>query len=183
MPFTFSHYELSGLVLIEQKTFEDPRGFFKETYQYEAFAAQGIGDTFVQDNLSVSARDVLRGLHFQIPPMAQAKLVSVIKGTILDVVVDLRKNSPTFQKWAAIELAAEKHQALYIPLGFAHGFLALENDSYVSYKTSAPYSPEHERGLRWNDPDIGIVWPIASPQLSAKDAKLPFIGEITNSVF
>lgn len=183
MPFTFSHYELSGLVLIEQKTFEDPRGFFKETYQYEAFAAQGIGDTFVQDNLSVSARDVLRGLHFQIPPMAQAKLVSVIKGTILDVVVDLRKNSPTFQKWAAIELAAEKHQALYIPVGFAHGFLALENDSYVSYKTSAPYSPEHERGLRWNDPDIGIVWPIASPQVSAKDASLPFIGEITNSVF
>ncbi len=183
MPFSFSHYELSGLILIEQKTFEDPRGFFKETYQFDAFAAHGIQERFVQDNLSVSARDVLRGMHFQAPPLAQAKLVSVIKGTILDVVVDLRQDSPTFQKWAAIEIAAERHQALYIPVGFAHGFLALENDSYVTYKTSAPYSPEHERGIRWNDPDIGIVWPIASPQVSAKDAALPFIDELPDSLF
>lgn len=183
MPFTFSHYELSGLVLIEQKTFEDARGYFKETYQYDAFAAQGIEDNFVQDNLSVSARDVLRGMHFQIPPKAQAKLVCVLKGTVLDVAVDLRKESPTYLKWAAIELAAGRHQALYIPVGFAHGFLALENDSYVYYKTSAPYSPEHEQGIRWNDPDIGIVWPIASPQVSTKDAALPFFEEYSNGIF
>ncbi len=183
MPFSFSNYELSGLVLVEQKTFDDARGFFKETYQYDDFAKHGIQDTFVQDNLSVSARDVLRGLHFQIPPMAQAKLVSVLKGTILDVVVDLRNNSPTVHKWAAIELAAENHHSLYIPVGFAHGFMALENDTYVSYKTSAPYSQKHERGIRWNDPDVGIVWPIASPQLSEKDAALPFIGEMNSSIF
>jgi len=183
MPFSFIDYELSGLVLVEQKTFDDSRGYFKETYQYDAFAEHGIQDRFVQDNLSVSARDVLRGLHFQLPPKAQAKLVSAIKGTVLDVVVDLRRGSSTYRKWAAIELSAEKHQALYIPAGFAHGFLALENDTYVSYKASAPYSPEHERGIRWNDPDIGIVWPIASPEVSEKDAALPFIDELPDSLF
>ena len=183
MPFTFSHFELSGLVLIEQKTFDDSRGFFKEVYKQEAFAENGITDTFVQDNLSVSARDVLRGLHFQIPPKAQAKLVNVISGTILDVVVDLRRDSTTYREWAAIELSAEKHQALYVPAGFAHGFLALENDSCVLYKTSAEYSPEHEGGIRWNDPGIGIVWPIASPEVSEKDAALPFIDELSDNLF
>ena len=183
MPFTFNRYEMSGLVLIEQKAFGDARGFFKETYRREVFAENGIKDEFVQDNLSVSARDVLRGLHFQLPPKAQAKLVTVLRGAILDVVVDLRKDSPTYRQWTALELSGKDHHALYVPVGFAHGFLSLENDTYVAYKTSAEYSPEHEGGLRWNDPHIGIVWPVASPKISDKDAVLPFLDEIEGRPF
>lgn len=183
MPFTFTRYELSGLVLIEQKTFEDHRGFFKETYQQEAFAANGITDTFVQDNVSVSARDVLRGLHFQRPPMAQAKLVTVYRGSILDVVVDLRRNSPTFKEWVALEISASDHHALYVPEGFAHGFLSLENDTVVHYKVSRPYSPEHDGGIRWNDPGIGVIWPVAVPRVSEKDEALPFVDDLGENPF
>jgi len=183
MPFTFTQYDKSGLILIEQKTFGDGRGFFKETYKYEEFAKNGIKDNFVQDNFSVSAKNVLRGLHFQIPPKAQAKLVTVLNGAILDIVVDLRKDSPTFKQWTAFEISSNDHHALYVPVGFAHGFLALENDTFVAYKTSAEYSPEHDRGLKWNDPHIGIVWPIASPRLSEKDQALPCLDEMTVNPF
>jgi len=183
MPFTFTRYEMSGLVLIEQKTFGDERGFFKEIYRHDTFVENGIEAVFVQDNLSVSARDVLRGLHFQLPPKAQAKLVTVIRGAVLDVVVDLRKSSSTYGLWTALNLSADNHHSLYIPEGFAHGFLSLENDTCVAYKTSAEYSPEHEGGIRWNDPRIGIVWPVASPRLSEKDAALPFLDQIKESPF
>ncbi len=183
MPFTFTQYEMSGLVLIEQKTFDDHRGYFKETYRQDIFAANGITDTFVQDNVSVSAMDVLRGLHFQRPPMAQAKLVTVYRGTILDVVVDLRGNSPTFKEWMALEISANDHHALFVPEGFAHGFLSLENDTIVHYKVSRPYSPEHDGGIRWNDPGIGVIWPVSAPRISEKDEALPFIDDLGGSVF
>ena len=183
MPFTFHNFELSGLVLIEQQTFEDSRGFFKEVYKYNDFRADGIADVFVQDNYSVSGKNVVRGLHFQVPPKAQSKLITVLCGAILDVVVDLRTSSPTYREWATIELTAAQHNSLYIPQGFAHGFLALENDTCILYKTSAEYSPAHERGIRWNDPQIGIVWPIPSPHLSEKDATLPFIDELPETPF
>jgi dTDP-4-dehydrorhamnose 3,5-epimerase len=183
MPFSFTQYGLSGIVLVEQQTFADHRGFFKETYKYGEFASAGIEESFLQDNLSVSARDVFRGLHFQVPPKAQAKLVTVIRGAILDVVVDLRKESPTYLQWMALEMAGTEHKALYIPEGFAHGFLTLENDTYVAYKTSAEFSPDCERGIRWNDPNIGIVLPISSPQTSEKDAALPMVDEIEDTPF
>jgi dTDP-4-dehydrorhamnose 3,5-epimerase len=183
MSFRFNRHELSGLVLIEQQTFEDQRGFFKEFYRYDLFAEQGITATFVQDNVSVTAKDVLRGLHFQYPPKAQAKLVTVLHGTIIDIVVDLRRASPTYRQWTALELPASTHRALYVPEGFAHGFLAMENDTMVLYKCSALYDPQLEGGIRWNDPGIGIIWPISAPQLSHKDSILPFIDELSEPPF
>ncbi len=183
MPFTFSRYGLSGIVLVEQQTFADHRGYFKETYKYGEFAGAGIEETFLQDNLSVSARDVFRGLHFQVPPKAQAKLVTVIRGAILDVVVDLRSESETYLQWMALEISGTEHKALYIPEGFAHGFLTLENDTFVAYKTSAEFCPECERGIRWNDPSIGIVLPVSSPQISEKDAALPLLEELEEQLF
>jgi dTDP-4-dehydrorhamnose 3,5-epimerase len=183
MSFTFDPHELSGLVLIEQQPFPDQRGFFKEVYRSDVFAEHGITDTFVQDNLSVTAKHVLRGLHFQYPPRTQAKLVTVLHGTIVDVVVDLRQDSPTYRKWAALEMPATEHRALYVPQGFAHGFLATENDTVVLYKCSSLYEPSLDGGIRWNDPDIGIIWPVASPRLSEKDGALPFLDELTKPPF
>jgi dTDP-4-dehydrorhamnose 3,5-epimerase len=160
--------------------FQDERGFFSEVWSDERFAAAGIAATFVQDNVSVSkTKGVIRGLHFQAPPAAQAKLVRVSRGAVFDVGVDIRRSSPTFGRWAGVVLSAEKWNQLYVPQGFAHGFVTLEDDTEVTYKVSAAYSPENERSIRWDDPAIGIEWPIAvQPTLSAKDEAAPLLADV-----
>src|SRR5690606_21623011 len=138
----------------------------------------GIPDEFVQDNLSLSQKGVLRGLHYQAPPFGQGKLVSVLRGRVLDVAVDIRFGSPTFGKHVAVELSADNKRQLWIPEGFAHGFLSLENDTLFSYKCTNVYSKEHDRGVRWNDPALGIAWGIEEPLLSEKDTAQPLLSEI-----
>lgn len=159
----FTPAPLDGLLLIEPKLFGDSRGWFTTTFQRELFAANGICDDFNQDNLSQSKQGTLRGMHYQLEPHAQAKLVRVVSGKIFDVAVDIRRGSPTFGKWAGYELSAANGRALYIPVGFAHGFLALE-ESLVAYKCSGAYAPQSDRSLLWSDPAIAIRWP-AEPNL------------------
>ena len=177
MPFQFSRLAIRDVVLIEPTVFPDERGFFVESYKYSEFSAFGINERFVQDNHSHSKKGVLRGLHYQEPPKAQGKLVRVIAGEILDVGVDIRKESPTYCKWVGEMLSAENRRMLYIPPGFAHGFCVLNELAEVLYKTTEEYSLEHDAGIRWNDPEIGIQWPIEHPILSAKDAALPTLHE------
>lgn len=165
--------QIPEVILIEPRIFKDSRGFFYELYNQSAFTAQGIKENFIQDNVSFSSKGVLRGLHYQIPPKAQAKLVRVLKGAILDIVVDLRKASKTFGKHVAVRLDAEKREMLYVPAGFAHGFCALEDDTEVLYKVSNFYSPEHERGVLWNDPDLKIEWPAMDFIILEKDKLFP----------
>lgn len=168
------HFEdifISGVKIIHPRVFNDPRGYFYESYNKKAFAEAGIKDDFVQDNQSLSEKGVLRGLHFQIPPYAQSKLVRVIRGSVLDVVVDIRKNSSTYGKHFSIELSEENKTILYIPEGFAHGFVTLEDNTLFSYKCGNFYNKESEEGLMWNDPDLNIDWRIESPILSEKDQK------------
>jgi len=169
---------LAGLLLIEPKRHGDHRGFFAETYSQRAYAALGVDATFVQDNHSVSAAlGTVRGLHFQAPPAAQAKLVRCGRGAIFDVAVDIRRGSPTYGRWAGYTLSAENGVQLYIPVGFAHGFATLELDSEIIYKCSDYYALETEGALRWDDPDIGINWPLTSaPVLSKKDATAPLLA-------
>ena len=172
---------LSGVMVIRSKRYSDPRGYFAETYVRRDFSAAGIDREFVQDNQSgSSARGTVRGLHFQIPPFAQAKLVRVLRGRILDVVVDLRRASPSFGRHLAIELGADTGDQLYVPSGFAHGFCTLVPNTEVSYKVDAVYSAEHDRGVNWADPALGIVWPVrqADAVLSAKDAALPLLRDL-----
>jgi len=153
---------LSGVLHVTPPRFGDVRGYFCETYNSSAFAAVGIDRVFVQDNQSLSReKGVIRGMHFQIPPFAQAKLVRVLRGSIYDVAVDIRKASPTYGRSVAVTLSAELGNQLFVPEGFAHGFCTLEPDTEVLYKVDAPYSRDHERGLLWNDPAIGAGWPIA----------------------
>lgn len=178
MPFTFHRLEIPDVILIEPKVFGDPRGFFVETYKRSEFIENGICEQFVQDNWSRSCRGTLRGLHFQKPPKAQAKLVTVLHGEVFDVAVDIRKNSPTFGKWVGIHLSDNKPQMLYIPKGFAHGFCVLSDEADFVYKVSDEYCRELDSGIRWNDPTIGIPWPIVEPLLSAKDLQLPLLNEI-----
>jgi dTDP-4-dehydrorhamnose 3,5-epimerase len=168
---------LPGVLLIEPKRFGDARGYFLETWQRERYAAAGIDLPFVQDNLSRSAHGILRGLHLQ-NPVAQGKLVFVLEGAVFDVAVDVRVGSPTFGKWVGMTLSAEDHRQLWIPPGFAHGFCVTTESAVFSYKCTAPYAPEHEVGVRWNDPDIGIAWPIAEPLLSVKDGAHPSLRDI-----
>lgn len=170
--------KLSGIKLLKPKRFGDHRGFFAETYSQQAYAALGVDATFVQDNHSVSAAvGTVRGLHFQAPPHAQAKLVRCGRGAIFDVAVDIRRGSPTYGRWAGYTLSAENGAQLYIPVGFAHGFATLEPDSEIIYKCSDYYTPETEGALRWDDPDIGIKWPLTSaPVLSGKDATAPLLA-------
>lgn len=176
MPFTFKRLEIPDLILVIPKVFQDPRGFFMETYKLSDFKEQGIPE-FVQDNHSYSKKGVLRGLHYQLPPKAQGKLVRCVKGKILDVAVDIRRSSKTFKKWVAVELSEENNYMLYIPPGFAHGFLVLSEEAHVIYKVTEEYSPQHDRGIIWNDEEIGINWPIDNPILSPKDANLPPLRE------
>ena len=179
MPFQIRTTPIDGLLVIEPKVFADERGFFMESFKASDFAAFGITQNFVQDNHSKSRKGVIRGLHFQRAPYAQGKLVRVTHGCAWDVAVDLRKGSPTFGTWCAVELSADNHLLFWIPEGFAHGFLALEDDTELLYKCTAEYNPTSDGGIRWNDPDIGVAWPQigVSPLLSTKDAVLPLLKD------
>ncbi len=169
---------IEGLILIEPETFADARGFFRETFRASGFKKPGRELDFVQDNESLSKAGVLRGLHFQRPPHAQAKLVRVSFGRVFDVAVDLRPGSETYGRWAAYDLSADNGRQLFIPEGFAHGFLALEDNTVLSYKVTDYYYPECDGGLLWNDPFIGVEWPAGEPLLSAKDAALPPLADL-----
>ena len=181
MPFQFHRLEIPDIVLVEAQSFGDHRGYFLETYRMSSFSTNGISDAFVQDNLSHSHHGVLRGLHYQNHPKAQGKLVTVLKGEIFDVAVDIRKGSLTYGRWVGMTLSADCYRMLYVPVGFAHGFCVMSEEATVSYKATEEYAPDLERGIAWNDPDIGIRWPIESPILSAKDAQLPLLNEADNS--
>jgi dTDP-4-dehydrorhamnose 3,5-epimerase len=163
---------LPGVLLIEPQAYGDARGFFYETYRSERYSKLGIGGRFVQDNVSYSEHGVLRGLHLQ-HPRAQGKLVFVLQGEVFDVAVDVRVGSPTFGQWTAAVLSAENRSQLYIPEGFAHGFCVTGPSALFAYKCTEPYVPENEAVFAWNDPDIGIEWPIDHPRLSAKDGTAP----------
>lgn len=175
-----------GIIEIVPKKFGDARGFLAETYHRAQFHAAGIPAEWVQDNQSFSAQNgVLRGLHVQLAPDAQHKLIRVLRGSIFDVAVDVRPSSPDFGKWVSCILSAEAFNQLYIPKGFAHGFLTLEPDVDVFYKVSAPYMPGSERAIAWNDPALAIDWPLQSgqvPLLSAKDAAAPRLSAIASSL-
>lgn len=160
---------LTGLYIIEPKVFKDERGYFYESYNQQTFSDAGIKDVFVQDNQSLSQKNVVRGLHFQHPPFAQAKLVRVIKGAVLDIVVDIRKNSPTYGQNFSIELTEDNFLMLYIPAGFAHGFATLTDNTIFAYKCSAFYNKASEDTILWNDPDLNIQWNVKNPIISEKD--------------
>ncbi|MBW5448498.1 dTDP-4-dehydrorhamnose 3,5-epimerase [Cohnella sp. CFH 77786] len=169
---------LSEVKLIVPAVFQDHRGFFMETYNLERFSEHGITMTFVQDNHSLSTEPgVLRGLHYQLNPAAQTKLVRVTAGAIFDVVVDIRKGSPTFGQWEGFELSAENKHQLLVPRGFAHGFCTLRPNTEVQYKVDALYSLAHDRGVAWDDPAIGITWPVDHPILSEKDTRHPMLAD------
>jgi dTDP-4-dehydrorhamnose 3,5-epimerase len=173
--------EIPDVKVTTPRKFGDRRGFFSEIYNRRDFAAAGLGVEFVQDNHSLSAEvGTIRGLHFQSPPFAQDKLVRVARGKILDVAVDIRRSSPTFGRYVAVELSAENWRQLFIPAGFLHGFCTLEADTEVLYKVTNYYSPEHDHGVAWNDPDLAIAWPpeAANAALSAKDAGLPRLRDL-----
>ncbi len=170
---------LPDVLLIEPRVFEDARGWFYESFNARAFReATGLDVDFVQDNHSRSSRGVLRGLHYQMPPAAQGKLVRVLAGAIVDVAVDMRRSSPTFGKWIAEELSAANKRQLYVPVGFAHGFVALEDGTELLYKTTDYYTPAAERAVRWDDPDLAIDWPLGlAPLLAPKDAAAPPLAD------
>ena len=168
---------LPGVLIIEPKIFPDARGFFVETYNKDRYVNNGILPEFVQDNLSFSTRGVLRGLHYQ-NPHAQGKLVYVLQGEVWDVAVDIRRDSPQFGQWTAVTLSSENKKQFYIPPGFAHGFCVLSETALFTYKCTDLYHPECDGGVRWDDPAIGIQWPISDPILSDKDKNLPLLGEL-----
>jgi len=169
--------ELEGLIIIEPKVFGDPRGFFMETWNQRRYSEAGLQAAFVQDNISVSRGGALRGLHCQ-NPSPQGKLVSVLQGAVFDVAVDLRQSSRTFGKWHGLELSGENKRQFFVPPGFAHGFLVLSENAMFQYKCTDFYSPKDELTIRWNDPDIGIEWPMREPTLSEKDAKGSLLREV-----
>jgi len=176
----FTETGLEGAYLVEPAVFRDNRGFFTETYNRKVFADHGIEPDFVQDNYSFSQfKGVIRGLHFQYPPHAQAKLVMVVSGAVFDVIVDLRAGSPTCGAWVGVELSSSPLRMLYVPRGFAHGFCTLVENTHVLYKVDAPYHPASDGGIRWDDPGLNIAWPAGSPVLSKKDGELPFLREIS----
>lgn len=169
---------IPGVLLITPKVFGDSRGFFLETFHASRYAEAGIPEPFVQDNHSHSAKGVLRGLHFQ-KQYPQGKLVSVTHGVVFDVAVDIRKDSPSYGQWVGITLSAEEHQQFYIPPGFAHGFCVLSEFADFHYKCTDYYHPEDEGCIRWDDPDIGIEWPISKPTLSTKDVNAPCLKDLS----
>ena len=171
--------KLDGVCLIRPNRFGDNRGWFMESYSKKDFEEAGLHYEFVQDNRSFTERKgTVRGLHFQRPPMAQAKLLTCLRGSILDVAVDLRPDSPTYKDWVGVILTAEDPTQLLIPRGFAHGFVTLTDHVEFQYKVDNFYSPEHDGGIRWNDPDIGVEWGVSDPILSEKDKKSPFLREL-----
>ena len=169
--------DLQGVKLICPTVFKDDRGFFLESYRRPLYSTFGIDCEFVQDNHSFSKKGTLRGMHFQEMP-GQAKLISVLQGEIFDVAVDIRKSSPNFGKWVGVTLSADRHEQLFIPVGFAHGFCVLSETAHVCYKVSSVYDPTQEREFRYDDPTIGIVWPIWEPLLSLKDRNAPYLHEV-----
>jgi dTDP-4-dehydrorhamnose 3,5-epimerase len=168
---------LSGVLLLQPRVHHDARGFFLESYSARTLAEHGIDDLFVQDNQSRSSRGVLRGLHYQVNP-GQVKLVRVLSGAIFDVVVDIRHDSPTFGQWFGETLSADNHLQMYIPIGFAHGFCVLSDTADIAYKCSTFYSPPDERGLAWDDPEVGIEWPVTDPLVSERDRHHPRLKDI-----
>ena len=174
MPFLFTKLDIPDVILIKPPLYNDDRGFFTEIFKESVFKENGIHYNFVQDNYSQSKKGVIRALHYQLPPKAQGKLVRVLTGKILDVAVDVRRDSPTFLKSVTAELSSENNHMLFIPPGFAHGFVALSDDVRFLYKCTEEYSKEHERGIRSDDPDINIDWGVINPLISEKDQKLPY---------
>lgn len=181
MSFQFKRLEIPEVILVEPRVLGDDRGFFMEVYKQSDFSEFGIVDQFVQSNHSKSAAWVVRGLHFQKKPSGQAKLIRVVAGSIFDVAVDIRKNSPTYGKYVSALLSVENKAILYIPAGFAHGFCTLEKDTEVTYECSNEYSLECDRGIIWNDKDINIQWPVKEPILSDKDQRWPALKEADNN--
>lgn len=177
MPHTFEKLEIADMILVTPKVFGDERGFFTETYKKSEFIKNGIKEEFVQDNHSKSIKNVFRGLHYQLNPKAQGKLVRCTSGNIFDVGVDLRKGSPTFGKYCGRILSEENKQMLYIPRGFAHGFVVLSEFAEVLYKADEEYSPENDRSILWNDPDIGINSDVENPTISEKDKNAPLLKD------
>ena len=177
MGFAFERLSIPDLILIHPRVLPDDRGFFLETYKKSEFVENGVEGDFVQDNHSSSSRAVLRGLHYQLPPHAQGKLVRVVYGKVWDVAVDLRRDSPTFGKWLGVELSSDDMSMFWIPPGFAHGFVSLVDSTQFLYKCTAEYDKSSERGIRWDDPDLGIAWPMGDVLVSSKDAGLPLFRE------
>ncbi|MBF0503487.1 MAG: dTDP-4-dehydrorhamnose 3,5-epimerase [Candidatus Omnitrophica bacterium] len=169
MPFTFKKSALADVVIIEPKVFLDGRGFFTERYKASEFVEHGIKTVFTQVNQSRSQKHVLRGLHYQLNPKAQDKLMIVLRGEIFDVVVDIRKGSPTYGRWIGEHLSESNKKMLYVPCGFAHGFCVLSDEAEIMYYCSNEYAPDLERSILWNDPAINIIWPVSQPLLSSKD--------------
>jgi dTDP-4-dehydrorhamnose 3,5-epimerase len=180
MPFRFAGLEIPEVMLITSQAFPDQRGFLVERYRRSAFVSAGIPQAFVQENYSRSRRGVLRGLHYQKSPQAQGKLISVVRGEIFDVAVDLRRGSPTYGRWVSATLSGESQQMLYVPVGFAHGFCVTSDEADVVYKITAEHAPDLERGIIWNDPDLGIPWPVREPFLSGRDAQLGRLRDADN---
>ena len=181
MTLRFIKTEIPKVELIEPQVFADDRGFFMETYKRSEFAARGISEIFVQVNRSKSLKGTLRGLHYQKHPKAQAKLVQTIAGEIFDVAVDIRRGAPTFGKTVVTMLSSENKRMLYVPPGFAHGFCVVSEETEVSYMTTAEYALECEAGIRWNDPDLAIDWPIDNPKLSDRDRLWPYLKDADNN--
>jgi len=181
MAFQFENLDVEGIVHIEPDICGDQRGFLAEIYKYPEFKKQGIEKSFVQVIYSKSTKGTLRGLHYQKDPMAQGKLVSVVEGEIFDVGVDLREGSPTYGKWVGLTLNAEKKNMLYIPEGFAHGFCILSETAQLIYYCTQVYSPEHERGIIWNDKELDIAWPIENPILSDRDKDFQLLNQTDNN--
>jgi len=181
MPFTFKRLTLPEIIQVELIAFHDKRGFFLETYKYSDFAQNGITGYFVQDHISRSVRNVLRGLHYQKEPKGQDKLVRCGKGEVFDVVVDIRKGSPNYGKWMGILLSEKNNLMIYVPVGFAHGFVVLSEFADMIYKCTQEYSVENDRGIIWNDQTINIDWPIKDPIISEKDLKNPTLEYADNN--
>ncbi len=184
MSLSFSKTEIEGIWLIEPSVYGDYRGQFLEAFREKVFSEKGLISQYVQDNISVSKKGTVRGLHYQKPPFAQAKLVMAIKGAILDVAVDIRRNSPTFGKYVSKVLSDENRNIMYVPPGFAHGFSVLSESATVFYKCNDYYNKQAERGIKWDDPDLNIDWQVIEPVVSEKDQKLPFLNKlITDDLF
>ncbi len=182
MPFKFIPLNIPDIILIEPEISQDKRGFFMETFKFSDFAEHNIRIDFTQENYSKSKKRTLRGLHYQLLPRAQGKLIKVIKGAILDIAVDIRKKSPYFGRYTKILLSEKNKLIIWIPIGFAHGFYALKN-SEILYKTTFEYSPYYERGIIWDDPEINIDWPDKKPLISAKDLLWPTLNQAENNFF
>lgn len=181
MPFTFKRLNIPGIILIEPKLFQDSRGFFAEIYKQVDFAKEGLAKPIAQINYSKSTKGILRGLHYQKNPMAQAKFVQVIHGRIFDVAVDLRKDSPAYGKWIGETLSSQDLKILYIPEGLAHGFCVLSDEALITYYCTNVYSPDDERGVIWNDPELKIRWPLENPVVNIRDSKFPLFKGADNN--